>query len=121
MSEPSRTTVYFVFWPARRVLKIGVTLAQRWTVFTSNGAELLASKKFDRVGDALDFEEACHDALGAVCRLAFANKAAASSSGLLGGSSAGYLECFAVPGDLMRSELTAFCDLALDLAAAGGA
>lgn len=112
MYKRTRSTVYFVWWPGQRVLKVGYSLFQRWRAFELRGAELLALKEFDNDADAWDSEDLCHQALRAVCRAAFLEGAEATA--LLGGAGGGWAECFRVPGDLMGCELLAFCDAALD-------
>lgn len=113
MREPSPNTIYFVWWPAARVMKVGYTDQSRWRIFEPRGAEVLLLRQFDSARAALDFESACHEALASACRPAFAGREQAKASELLGSQGGGWLECFAVPADLMGSELVEFCATAM--------
>lgn len=114
MRESTPNTIYFVWWPTARIMKVGYSDQSRWRVFEARGAEVLALKSFPTCREALDFELACHDALKSVCRPGFPSRELAKASGLLGATSGGWLECFKVPADLTAAELLDFCDLALD-------
>jgi hypothetical protein len=109
MKRQLKNNVYLVYWPQIRVLKVGFASDKsRWRAFCIRGANLLAVKEFDNSTEGYAFEDACHMALGTVCRRAF-NKSEEAVP-YLGGRGGGYVECYSVPGDLMESELMEFID-----------
>lgn len=111
--------VYLVWWPQERIFKVGYSEHQRWRIFTLRGAELVQLRDFGSALDAARFETDCHHALRKVCRRGFQGRTEAVP--LLGCAGAGWMECFAIPGDLMAHELPDFCDAALDILRKGGA
>lgn len=112
-------TVYTVYWPHDRIVKVGYSAQTRWRAFQIRGANVLGLKEFQDAGDAFDFEYACQIGLRTVCRRAF--NTAEDAVKHLGNGGGGYLECYLLPGDLMQSEVLDFIDSRLAAVHAGTA
>ena len=107
----TKHTIYTVFWPKRRIIKVGYSEKQRWRSFEIRGANTIGLMEFDDISDALAFERACHYGLSRVCRPAFPSSSTASK--YLGHGGGGYSECYVLPADLMESEMLDFIDYQL--------
>lgn len=100
-----------MWWPHLRIAKVGYTDESRWRIFEPRGAMVLALRQFDTAANALAFEARCHEVLEAAGEQAFASKAEARASEILGSQGCGYLECFTLPEGWTAEDVLDVCGL----------
>jgi hypothetical protein len=89
-------TVYVVYWPEERLLKVGYSERQRWKPFVARGAEVLALKQFSSYDAASFYEHTCHKIMRQVCPRPFTS--AHQARQYLGSDGGGYRECYRMLG-----------------------